>query len=228
MVKLKTWEALGRKKFREHELLSELGIPDWEMVYQSIKAGKTDEALEWLKYVEERSLEHCDSMSSFINNVLTYLASLGEEHIFTALRDGFYSRAKLRLSVGRSAEEMVQLSTDAQRRHHAELQVTEEPDRFVVRYDQCGTGGRLRRIRKDVGVTSKAYPWSWGKAGVPYYCCHCAILWEIIPIELRGYPGRVNLIAEKPEDPCIHLFYKKPELIPEEYFTKVGKTKTIK
>ena len=116
MIKLKAWEALGRKKFREHELLAELAIPDWELVYQAIKAGKTDEALEWLEYVEERSLEHCDSMSSFINNILTYLAGLEEEHVFIALRDGFYSRAKLRLSVGRSAEEMVQLSTDAQRR----------------------------------------------------------------------------------------------------------------
>jgi len=51
---------------------------------------------------------------------------------------------------------------------------------------------------------------------------------DIIPIELRGYPIRITIPGDKPEDPCIHLFYKKPELIPEDYFTRVGKTKTIK
>jgi len=36
------------------------------------------------------------------------------------------------------------------------------------------------------------------------------------------------MIGERPEDPCVHLFYKKPELIPEEYFKRVGKTKPTK
>jgi hypothetical protein len=44
-------------------------------------------------------------------------------------------------------------------------------------------------------------------------------------IELRGYPVRITLVGDKPEDPCVHLFYKKPELIPEEYFTRIGMKK---
>jgi hypothetical protein len=51
---------------------------------------------------------------------------------------------------------------------------------------------------------------------------------EMIPIELRGYPTGIIEIAERPEDPCIQLFYKKPELIPGKYFTQLGMTKTIK
>jgi len=35
-------------------------------------------------------------------------------------------------------------------------------------------------------------------------------------------------MGEKPEDPCIHYYYKKPELIPKEYFTRIGVTKTIR
>ncbi len=85
----------------------------------------------------------------------------------------------------------------------------------------------MRRTR-DVGTTKKAYPWSWSRSGIPYYCAHCCIQWEILPIELRGYPIRISVPGEKPEDPCVHYFYKKPELIPEEYYTSVGKTKTIK
>jgi hypothetical protein len=41
------------------------------------------------------------------------------------------------------------------------------------------------------GRTSKAYPWSWSQAGVPYYCLHCAVN-EILMIEWGGWPLRVT------------------------------------
>jgi hypothetical protein len=52
-------------------------------------------------------------------------------------------------------------------------------------------------------------------------------MWEILPIEMRGYPIRVNIIGDKPSDPCIHYYYKKPELIPEQYFTRIGQSKKV-
>ena len=79
----------------------------------------------------------------------------------------------------------------------------------------------------EAGTSKKAYPWTWGKVGIPYYCAHCCLELEILPIELRGYPLAVTEISEKPEDPCIHLLYKSPELIPEKYFTRVGKKKDV-
>ncbi len=104
--------------------------------------------------------------------------------------------------------------------------VIEEADRYRIVLDPCGSGGRMRKTEL-FGVTKKTYPWSWNKSGVPYYCIHCAVMWEIIPIELRGYPIRINLCPDRSEDPCVHLFYKRPQLIPEEYFTRVGKIKDI-
>jgi hypothetical protein len=50
-------------------------------------------------------------------------------------------------------------------------------------------------------------------------------MWEILPIEMRGYPIRINLIGDKPEDPCVHFYYKKPELMPDEYFAVTGQLK---
>ncbi len=141
-------------------------------------------------------------------------------------RERYYPRTKARLAVTHGVEEDLQLCTETHRFHHSNFTVTEEPDRYVVTHDPCGSGGRLKRTMS-VATTKKAYPWSWGKAGVPYYCCHCCMTWEIIPIELRGYHLRINLIADKPEDPCIHLFYKRPELIPEEYFTRLGMKKDM-
>jgi hypothetical protein len=110
------------------------------------------------------------------------------------------------------------------RGHYSKFTITEEADRYVFRYDPCGSGGRLLRT-SSVGVTKKGYPWSWGKKGISYYCTHCCLLFEIIPIELRGYPIAIVHCPEKPEDPCIHYYYKKPGLVPEKYFERVGMTK---
>ena len=61
-----------------------------------------------------------------------------------------------------------------------------------------------------IGTTKKAYPCSWGKSGVSYYCIHDCVFWEMVPIELRGYPIAVVQYADKPKDPCVLLSYKKP------------------
>ncbi|MDO8568184.1 MAG: hypothetical protein Q7R57_05650 [Dehalococcoidales bacterium] len=98
--------------------------------------------------------------------------------------------------------------------------ITEEADRYVIT-QSCGTGGRLRQAKK-VAVTAKAHPWSWGRSGVSLYCTHCCIMWEILPIELRGYPVKLCLYRDNPEEPCVQLVYKRPELIPEDYYRKLG------
>jgi len=168
-----------------------------------------------------------DASVSIIDDALTYLARFGEEEVPKFWRQSFYSRVKDWPSVTPGVEETFQRFTEFYRSHFSDFTIVEEPDRYVVRCDPCGSGGKLRRT-KSVGTTKKAYPWSWGKSGIPYYCTHCCVAWEIIPTELWGYPIRINLVTDRPEDPCIHLFYKRPELIPEEYFTRIGMTKTIR
>lgn len=222
MIRLERSESLGR--LARMDDIPDLAMSDWEITAAAIKTGETGRALEFLDYTRDRNKANSDSLVSFTEMVLTYLAGLGEEHVPAILRQRYYHRMRESLASRPSVEELVQRTTEVQRSHHAAFSVTEEPDRYVVRYDPCGSGGRLRRTRK-VGVTSKAYPWSFGKAGVPYYCCHCCVCWEHIATELVGYPMRINILGEKPEDPCLHIFYKKADLVPEEYFTRVGKVK---
>jgi hypothetical protein len=104
-------------------------------------------------------------------------------------------------------------------------------------FNPCGSGGRMRRIGEvdktpprtgkvfNLGVTKKAYPWSWGKVGVPYYCIHCCVFHEILPIEWRGYPIKITEYSDDPMAPCYWYFYKDPALIPDHYFTRIGKKK---
>ena len=225
MTKLEMSEALQRIIRKDD--VSELTIPTWDLISEAIKAGRTEEALELLEYVHYETRDNNDTYVSMAEMLINHIISLGDEEEAMKI---WYQRAvpkiKSWLSTTTGVEETLRRCVELQRGHHGDLTIVEEPDRYVVRYDPCGSMGRLRRIRS-VATTKKAYPWSWGKAGVPYYCCHCCIQWEIVAIELRGYPIRISTPGDKPEDPCVHLFYKKPELIPEEYFTRVGMKKDI-
>ncbi|MBI2831752.1 MAG: hypothetical protein HYX79_05800, partial [Chloroflexi bacterium] len=218
--------ALGRKI--RQEKAPELGIATWELVEAAVRAGKVDKALELIEYGRWEDKMMHDSMCSFVEDALAYVADkLGEEEVYNIVRRRYEPRIKSWLAETPGTEESLQRGVEFQRGHGGVTSVTEEPDRYVVVCDPCGSGGQLKRT-KQVRTSKKAYPWTWGKVGLPLYCVHCPVMWEILPIETRGYPIRISVCGEKPGDPCIHYYYKKPELIPEEYFTRVGKTKKIK
>ncbi|MFC2002820.1 hypothetical protein ACFLV4_02590 [Chloroflexota bacterium] len=225
MIRLEESEALQRK-IRQDDA-AELTISTWTLAREAMRSGRLDEALDFMEYGCAESKTMHDSLVSMYDDAITYLARFDEEELPQLFRQTFYSKTKVRLSVTPGVEEALQRCAESQRSHFSDFTIVEEPDRYVLTCDLCGSGGRLRRT-KDVATTKKAYPWSWSKSGIPYYCTHCCLMWEIIPTELRGYPIRINLITERPEDPCVQLYYKKPELIPEEYFTRIGMTKTIK
>ncbi len=209
----------------------------WDLVREAIKSGRTDEAIELLeKGLDWTVLQH-DSVVSFVGMALNHIAGFGEEELEKLCRERYSAQAKEWITKTPGAKESVERFAGLMKSPHSKVTITDEPDKYVLTLDPCRTGGRLRRgmvaaLSKasgmSIGTTKKAYPCSWGKSGVSYYCIHECVFLEIVPIELRGYPIAVVQYAEKPEDPCFLLFYKKPESIPEEYFTRVGKTKTIK
>jgi len=211
--------------------------PTWDLVREAIKAGRTDEALELMEQgLNVATMQH-NSLASFVGMAVSRLARFGEEELEKLYRERYGPQAQEWISSTPGAKESVEKFAGLMENPHSKVTVTEEPDRYVLTLDPCRSGGRLRRgmtvgssklAGASIGTTKKAYPWCWGKRGVSYYCIHDCLFLEIVPIELRGYPIAVVQYADKPEDPCILLFYKKPESIPEEYFTRIGKTKTIK
>ena len=222
MVRLEHSPALGRVLRRDSQ--EELGIPTWKFIRDAIREGDADRALTLLDYECCVSQATHDSIVTFVDDVLTRLALVDEDTLYEILRKRYYPRVSHYLCCTTGVKELLEISTEMHRGHGGNLVVREEPDRYVVTLDPCGSGGRLRRAR-DVITTKRTYPWAWSKVGVPVYCTHCCVFWEVLPTEIRGHPARINLLGEKPQDPCVHLFYKQPELIPEEYFTRIGKTK---
>lgn len=203
----------------------------WAMVYEAIKKGKTDEALSLLDYGLNLLTMQNNSLASFTGSALNYIATFGEEHLEKLFRARYEPFAKdwINLTPKECADRLVSLMVNP----HSKVTLTEEPDRYVVMMDPCRTGGRLRKgmfagtakLGAGIGTTKKAYPWSWNKTDVSYYCCHTGLFLQIIPIELRGYPIGCVQYAKTPEDPCVVYFYKKPELVPAESFKQVGKVK---
>jgi len=217
--------------------MAEIVKSTWDLVREAIQNGRTDEALELIEHGLNVFTMQQNSLVSFVGLAINYLARFGEEEIEKLLRERYGSQIQDRISSTPGAKEFAQKWAELMEDSHSKITITEEADKYVVKLDPCRTMGRLRRCMSagsfkmdsaSIGRTKKAYPWSWGKAGIPYYCTHCCIASEIVPIELRGYPIAVVQYADNPEDPCVRFFYKKPELIPEEFFNRVGKTKTIK
>lgn len=225
MLRLEKSKSLGRIIRQDDP--EELVIPTLALVREAIQAGKSDEALTLLDYAYSEFKTLHDAIISLVDDLLTHLANIKEEEIYNVLRKRFEPIIRRWLSETPGPKESLQRGIESQRGHGGRCKIIEEPDRYMVTCDPCGSGGQLRRV-KDVALVKKPYFWTWNRSDIPYYCIHCCIMWEILPIELRGYPIRINLIGDRSEDQCIHFYYKKPELIPEEYFTRIGQLKKYK
>ncbi|MBI2165747.1 MAG: hypothetical protein HYU29_05020 [Chloroflexi bacterium] len=237
--KLEWSKYLGRKT--RTEPVEEQGVLTWDLVREAILQGKTEEALEWLRYIKEgenyvKPSGGEISPARTIWHELSYIVeTYGEEHVEKALR---WWRRKL---IEAGHEPTYDMSPLERLQYHAEMEradysgpngrrfdVTEEADRYVMELNPCGSCGRLRRAEAEakglkLGKTSKAYPWSWGKANVPYLCAYNCLWWEVMSIEDIGYPVKVYEWSEDPYKPCRVYFYKDPLKVPEQYFTRVGK-----
>lgn len=214
------------------------GIPTWTMLSEAIRQGEKEEALQLLNYGIGESRKIYNTLMRFVNLWLDYAADKWGEEIVPELWQAVRSNPKsdqpssdMSRALGNVAE-MVRLDAEMARGTYSgnsnlgNFSITEEADRYVVTVDPCGTGGMIRRSGL-YGKTKKGYPWSWGLPGVSYHCVHCALHWEIMPIKQFGYPFRVHENVDKPEKACMRIYYKRPELIPEHYYTRVGLKKTI-
>jgi hypothetical protein len=122
-----------------------------------------------------------------------------------------------------------------------EVSLQEEEDRWVFRFEPCGSGGRTLRADANadgtarVGppfgfrVTTQEHDWAWRTKGVCLYCAHCCQLQERAAITRLGYPVRVVEPpvwgTTEPRDYCTWSVYKDPQLVPAEAYRRVGATK---
>lgn len=125
------------------------------------------------------------------------------------------------------------------------VEFEEHDDRFVLRFDPCGSGGRSMRGDEiegtgsrvlapyEFGVTREKHDWAWNSEGICYYCAHCCFALEKLPAERWGHPVRVvdppvwggSADAPSTRRRCTWSVYKSLAAIPEEAYRRIGHQK---
>ena len=250
----------------ERRVLSLLTLPDgtpfdlqrgWSAYLASIEAFREacrrGASAEALRALEEARLEWQrtqDRACDWVYGVLDVCARvLGEDRVGEAwdhmLAPLYPTRRKYDVAVRPWAELVEPLIVDAATslRGHlsgpdrwGDVEIEEEEDRWILRFDPCGSGGRTYRSEGDgtpprmeppysFAVTTRKHDWAWNKEGICLYCAHCCLLQQRAPIRMLGYPVRV---VEPPRWPseagakCTWSVYKDPSLVPDEAYRQVG------
>jgi hypothetical protein len=122
---------------------------------------------------------------------------------------------------------LVQIALEGMHAHfggpkrRGEIELIEHDDRVEMRFDPCGSGGRIRRDEL-FGVTREPHPFAWNRVGVCHYCIHCCVLQQLEPIRRMGYPARVIEPPTEPGMPCSWTVYRDPALVPDSAYIAVG------
>jgi len=181
----------------------------------------------------EREAKHAhDVMCDFVASLATYIGrNYGDDEVIKA----FYFRHSLKDQVsekmlGLTPEDAVRYKTMVHRAHHSIMEVTEEPERFVLKLDLCNSGGTIRQGHVDsppenLGKTGKGMPESWARKGISYYCAHCAVHSRNSVIKGAPHPTWIYECPEDPHSPCIQYCYKNTDAVPAKYFQELGLTK---
>ena len=198
---------------------------------------QVDQIMERNRLVHEVYCDYCWALLTNLRD--TY----GEEQYGRVMRATMEDWIAVRYKdmVEMSPEELLQLTVEGLRGEFfgaellGDLQVTEEPDRYVLAFDPCGTGGRMRRgvpslgtpprteAPYNFGVSQAAHDWSWNEKGVCLYCTHCADINELLPLDRIGRPMRVTEHPRDPGDKCRWFIYKRPDLIPDNVYENLGR-----
>ena len=226
MAKFGISETLQRETRKDD--IAQIGISTWTLAKGALKANDIEQAEKLMDQGIFELRQTHDVVVRTTAEWLDYIAkNLGEEHVAKVWGCSLPGPDGMKKLAAAAAQERIYQFTEVFRGHSGgpanlgDLTVVEEADRFVMTHNPCGSGGRVRRTGL-YGVTKRAYPWSWGKAGVHYYCVHCCLFWEITATNVCGFPLRIHENVDRPQEPCVQYVYKRPELIPERYFTRLG------
>jgi Fe-S-cluster formation regulator IscX/YfhJ len=212
-----------------------------------------DEMKETWRQCHDRDVDHTYALMSLVKE------ELGEP----AIRD-MYDRVLLPLFVWRyekfdidkhpwdeALEVLMLVACEAMRGHlvgperTGDFELIETEDRYILRFDPCGSGQRTVRgdwIERTPArmeppynwkVTEERHSWNHYTPGVCLYCAHCIILMEEMPIDRFGYPVRVidpPVYPDTNPDPavrqkCQWQMFKDPTAVPAEYYERVGRKK---
>jgi hypothetical protein len=214
------------------EELEEMGRRTVDLLTEAIEAGDKERAKKLAKRMYREASNIHDLYVEWTAGFMDYIyANYGDDALYQALRKVIGGPPR---PMG-SAEKVdfrrrVQGLAFALRGHLQPVKVEEDDEKVCMTMEPCGSGQRLAQRGaygppRNLTRIQKPHLITWGMSDFPVYCTHAPVL-EIVSIEQFGYPTRVICPAEKvAEASCKYCVYKNIEDIPEEVYTRVGKSK---
>ncbi len=240
------WHALGLRAgnlgngIRTYDLTVAAGLAELEGVRE-----------DW-RQLHDRS---ADLMAGILAYVVKRFGEAKLEDCYRAVMEPYLQERYMVFDVTKTPYEdtidrNLYIALEAMRGHlvgperNGDIELVEEDDRWVMRFDPCGSGGRIMRgdpvegtgsrvlAPYEFGVLEEARPWTWGETGVCHYCAHCNLALSTIPAERWGHPVRTvdPPLWRGEDDPatrakCQWTIWKSLEAIPEREYERIGRTK---
>ena len=163
----------------------DLVIGPKEKAIEAVKAGNKEDAIKNIEALYEEFRPLHDRYGDWVQILLSFIAEkLGEEAVEEAVRGityEIYDERWLTRFKDMSPEEIAAMFGQVLRSHYASFYIEEDDEKLVVYIPYCGSGGRMQKEGRAAAGrrTQKAYPWSYGQAGVCYYCTHESIFEQV-------------------------------------------------
>jgi len=222
----------------------EMATPIIRRIRKAIKSGDMEKAAALCDELrEERILLH-DLFADCTTALFTWVGeNLGEETLpdmFTycfekSAQRQIFDLMNMDMNRGLEAELLVRgcwvaHSCSGAGEHPGAFRLEEDDEKFTFIMDPCGSGGRLWRKGayappRGLAVTSRAHDWSFKRAGMPYYCVHCAFLNEYMPMRYLGFPTWPVDPPADAGDECRWYIYKDKWGVPQRYYDRYGLVK---
>jgi hypothetical protein len=186
------------------QLIGSTRRPDMEQdgvskAREAIERGDKEAALQAIDEIlaEEKPIH--DLYGDMAASFLTFIANrLGEEAVEEAWRyaaEDLWTPIFMHFKETGDLEALAQAFATFLKSHRYDFEVWEDEEKWVFVAHWCTSGERMLAEGKveggggdpgghgRFGATKKAYPWSFDRAGLPYYDVHSAVWMRILPEE---------------------------------------------
>jgi len=218
--------------FTEKEL-EEMGTRTLDLVFEAIDAGDKEKAKELAgRMYREFNFLH-DGYMFWVTGLLTHIYKKhGIDAVEEAEREAHTIEGKTVFKPPELTDlrSKVEFLASGLRGHLQPITIREDDEKISLTMQPCGSGERIiqkggYKPEAGLAIVKEPHNITWGMKDFPIYCVHCPVM-ELLSIEGTGDFGAIHIVSEPiHHGSCQFVFYKDPTKIPEEYYTRIGKSK---
>ena len=222
---------MSNKRIFTDQELKEMGTRTLDLVFEAIDAGNKEKAKDLAKRMYQEFNYLHDGYGFWVTGLQTFIyENYGIEALEAAERKAHTIEAKVVFKPLENQDLRAQVEHLASglRGHLQPITIKEDDEKICLTMQPCGSGERI--IQKggyEAGLARIKTPHriTWGMKDFPIYCVHCPVM-EMLQIENTGDFGATHIVAQPIYNgSCKFTFYKNPADIPEEFYTRIGKTR---